>query len=278
MIYRLPNNPKAILSVTIDVLTNSDYCWQTAVNDTSLSITESIKISLLTATELCPTTVALKLFNNLRSSMPLTVPISYAAPFFLFLPLVCIIIRLPNYVILLFHLWAHTCSSAKPQLTPESYCRQRKQSVLLLSPRADCLHMPPPHPHTMPACSQKTVCFWLCVIILKLASYISDSESLKKKKKKTGPNSKGARETLVECILMPRPMPCLFYRNWSGVSLKFNGFFLCHVPPLHQVSWNSVRLLLHNVADGQEDKPTSSQTCNKHSGKHAFPAPSVKKP
>lgn len=164
-------------------------------------------------------------------------------------------------MILLFHLWAHTCSSAKPQLTPESYCRQRKQSVLLLSPRADCLHMPPsppPRPHTMPACSQKTVCFWLCVIILKLASYISDSESLKKKKKKTGPNSKGARETLVECILMPRPMPCLFYRNLSGVSLKFNGFFLCHVPPLHQVSWNSVRLLLHNVADGQEDKPTES--------------------
>lgn len=80
----------------------------------------------------------------------------------------------------------------------------------------------------------------------------------KKQKKKTGPNSKGARETLVECILMPRPMPCLFYRNWSGVSLKFNGFFLCHVPPLHQVSWNSVRLLLHNVADGQEDKPTES--------------------
>lgn len=118
--------------------------------------------------------------------------------------------------------------------------------------------LPPPRPHTMPACSQKTVCFWLCVIILKLASYISDSESLKKKKKKTGPNSKGARETLVECILMPRPMPCLFYRNWSGVSLKFNGFFLCHVPPLHQVSWNSVRLLLHNVADGQEDKPTES--------------------
>lgn len=117
---------------------------------------------------------------------------------------------------------------------------------------------PPPRPHTMPACSQKTVCFWLCVIILKLASYISDSESLKKNKKKTGPNSKGARETLVECILMPRPMPCLFYRNWSGVSLKFNGFFLCHVPPLHQVSWNSVRLLLHNVADGQEDKPTES--------------------
>lgn len=117
-------------------------------------------------------------------------------------------------------------------------------------------HPTPPRPHTMPACSQKTVCFWLCVIILKLASYISDSESLKKKK--TGPNSKGARETLVECILMPRPMPCLFYRNWSGVSLKLNGFFLCHVPPLHQVSWNSVRLLLHNVADGQEDKPTES--------------------
>lgn len=132
-------------------------------------------------------------------------------------------------------------------------------------------------PHTMPACSQKTVCFWLCMIILKLASYFSDSV-FKKKTKKTGPNSKGARETLVECILMPRPMPCLFYRNWSGVSLKFNGFFLCHVPPLHQVSWNSVWLLLHNVADGQEDKPTSSQTCNKHCGKHTFPAPSVKKP
>lgn len=277
MIYRLPNNPKAILSVTIDVLTNSDYCWQTAVNDTSLSITESIKISLLTATELCPTTVALKLFNNLRSSMPLTVPISYAAPFFLFLPLVCIIIRLPNYVILLFHLWAHTCSSAKPQLTPESYCRQRKQSVLLLSPRADCLHMPPPA-STHHACLLPKDSLLLIMCDHPQACQLHFRFRVFKKKQKTGPNSKGARETLVECILMPRPMPCLFYRNWSGVSLKFNGFFLCHVPPLHQVSWNSVRLLLHNVADGQEDKPTSSQTCNKHSGKHAFPAPSVKKP
>lgn len=100
----------------------------------------------------------LKLFSNLHRPISLTVPLSCAATFFL--PLVCIIIHLLKYVILLFHLWAYTCSSAKPQLTPKSYCRQRKHSVLLLSP-------------VQPACPG--VCFWLCVIIFKPASYISDS-------------------------------------------------------------------------------------------------------
>lgn len=87
----------------------------------------------------------LKLFNNQCRPIPLTVPISCAATFFL--PRVCIIIHLLKYVMLLFHLWAHTCTSAKPQLTPESYCRQRKHSVLLLSPRAVCLRLP----HSLPA-------------------------------------------------------------------------------------------------------------------------------
>lgn len=169
MIYRLLNDLRALLSVSVDALTNPKYCWQAGVNGTSLSITESIKIRPPDCHWTVPRHSHLKVVQRL---VPLTMPISRAATFFL--PLVRIIIHLLKYVILLFHLWAHTCTSAKPQLTPESYCRKRKHSVLLLSPRADCLRLPPP-PVTPTACPQKAVCFWLCVIILKLASYISDS-------------------------------------------------------------------------------------------------------
>lgn len=45
-----------------------------------------------------------------------------------------------------FSSWAHTCTCAKPQLTPRSYCRQRKQSILLLSLCMVCLRLP----HSLP--------------------------------------------------------------------------------------------------------------------------------
>lgn len=137
----------------------SDSWWQTVANGPTL-YHKAIKMSPQSATEVCPTAG----FYILNNPIQLTAPIGCAAT--LFLPLACIIIHLLKYVIFLFHLWACTCSQAKPQLPPESYCRQRKHSVALLFPvqsvcPTGCLPW-------------KAVCFWLCAIILQLARNFSE--------------------------------------------------------------------------------------------------------
>lgn len=110
-------------------------------NDTVLSSTESIKIRQETATEPCATPQG---FSNLPTSeSPSCWRCQSVAQLLLFLPQVCIIIHV-DYMMLLFHLWAHTCTSAKPQLTPEmEQLQAKKNTTHSLSPHAVWLCLPP---------------------------------------------------------------------------------------------------------------------------------------